>query len=60
MRQNNAEVDIADWKYVNLLSITIIFFIIIYFLWKQNLFKKSVGHMTWKLLRKKIMISAYS
>ena len=23
------------------------------FLWKQNLFQKSVGHMTWKSLRKK-------
>ena len=57
MRQNSVEVDIAVWKYVNLLSIrelffTIIFFIIIifFFLWKQNLFQKWVGHMT---LRKK-------
>ena len=38
MRQDNVEADIATWKYVNLLSIrelffTIIFFIIIYFLW---------------------------
>ena len=52
MRQNSVEVDIAAWKYVNLLSIrelffTIIFFIILYFLWKQNLFQKSLGHMTW-------------
>ena len=52
MRQNSVEVDIAAWKYVNLLS-TIIFLIVIDFLWKQNLFHKSVGHMTQKLLRKK-------
>ena len=32
---------------------TIILCITIDFLWKQNLFQKSVGHMTWKLLRKK-------
>ena len=39
---------------------TIIFFIIRNFLWKQNLFQKSVGHMAWKLLtKKKIIISAY-
>ena len=58
MRQNSVEADIAAWKYVNVLEnfFTIIFFIIIiirHFLWKQNLFQKWVGHMTWKLLRKK-------
>ena len=41
------QVDIAAWKYVNLLSIkeflTFFIIIIIYFLWKQYLFQKSVG-----------------
>ena len=56
MRQKSVDVDIPAWKYVNLLSIrelfTIVLFMIIYFLRKQNLFQKSLGHMTWKLLRK--------
>ena len=37
--------------WVELLAV-LVYFIIIYFLWKQNLFQKSVGHMTWKLLGK--------
>ena len=43
----------------NFFFFTIIFYIIIDFLWKQNLFHKSVGHMILKLLGKKIIISAH-
>ena len=50
MRQNSVEADIAALKYVNLLSIREMFY---------HYFQKSVGHMTWKLLRKIIIISAY-
>ena len=55
MRQNSIEADITalnmltSWAFENFFII--IFFIITYSLWKQNLFQKSLGHMTWKLLK---------
>ena len=48
MRQNSVEVDIAALKYVNLLRFenifTIIFFIIMYNLWKQSVSEFSGPH----------------
>ena len=58
MRQNGVNADIATWIFVNFLSITIIFFIIDFFMETESVSEVSGPH-DMKVIEKKMTISAY-